>query len=293
MSSPTTAALKRKHASPARRSFEVAASASDKKYIPGGPIANALVVVTGANRGIGLEFCKQILAKSDGNSVVASCRDPSAATDLNALQKEKGASRLAIVALDVADEKSIEKWAESLASLEPVKAHGGSISVVINNAGTTGTDGYSKWELQDMTADEMMHVYRINTIGPMLVTQQLVKRGLLGSVAGSPSEGPVSLVGNVTSKVGSVDDNGSGKGYAYRASKAALNIVNKSMSIDLADRGVWCQLLHPGWVRTRMTEGRGLIDADESAAGLIKAMEGEYGPINGCWYDYKGDEIPW
>ena len=234
MSSPTTAALKRKHASPARRSFEVAASASDKsdkKYIPGGPIANALVVVTGANRGIGLEFCKQILAKSD--------------------------------------------------------------SVVINNAGTTGTDGYSKWERQDMTAEEMMHVYRINTIGPMLVTQQLVKRGLVGSVAGSPSEGPVSLVGNVTSKVGSVDDNGSGKGYAYRASKAALNIVNKSMSIDLADRGVWCQLLHPGWVRTRMTEGRGLIDADESAAGLIKAMEGEYGPINGCWYDYKGDEIPW
>ena len=293
MSSPTTAALKRKHASPARRSFEVAASASDKKYIPGGPIANALVVVTGANRGIGLEFCKQILAKSDGNSVVASCRDPSAATDLTALQKEMGASRLAIVALDVADEKSIAKWAESLAALEPVKAHGGSISVVINNAGTTGTDGYSKWELQDMTADEMMHVYRINTIGPMLVTQQLVKRGLVGSVAGSPSEDPVSLVGNVTSKVGSVDDNGSGKGYAYRASKAALNIVNKSMSIDLADRGVWCQLLHPGWVRTRMTEGRGLIDADESAAGLIKAMEGEYGPINGCWYDYKGDEIPW
>ena len=293
MSSPTTTALKRKHASPARRSFEVAASASDKKYIPGGPIANALVVVTGANRGIGLEFCKQILAKSDGNSVVASCRDPSAATDLNALQKEMGASRLAIVALDVADEKSIAKWAEGLASLEPVKAHGGSISVVINNAGTTGTDGYSKWELQDMTAEEMMHVYRINTIGPMLVTQQLVKRGLVGSVAGSPSEGPVSLVGNVTSKVGSVDDNGSGKGYAYRASKAALNIVNKSMSIDLADLGVWCQLLHPGWVRTRMTEGRGLIDADESAAGLIKAMEGEYGPINGCWYDYKGDEIPW
>ena len=295
MSSPTTAALKRKHASPARRSFEVAASASDKsdkKYIPGGPIANALVVVTGANRGIGLEFCKQILAKSDGNSVVASCRDPSAATDLTALQKEMGASRLAIVALDVADEKSIAKWAESLASLEPVKAHGGSISVVINNAGTTGTDGYSKWELEDMTADEMMHVYRINTIGPMLVTQQLVKRGLVGSSAGSPSD-PVSLVGNVTSKVGSVDDNGSGKGYAYRASKAALNIVNKSMSIDLADRGVWCQLLHPGWVRTRMTEGRGLIDADESAAGLIKAMEGEYGPINGCWYDYKGDEIPW
>ena len=248
----------------------VSAAASpsvDKKYVPGEPIANACVVVTGANRGIGLEFCKQILAKSPGNSIVASCRDPNAADDLTALQKEVGESRLAVVALDVADETSIASWAEGLGALEPVQAHGGSIDVVINNAGTTGTDGYSKWELEDMTADEMMHVYKINTIGPLLVTQQLVKRGLIGDPG---SLNPVSLVGNVTSKVGSVDDNGSGKGYAYRASKAALNIVNKSMSIDLADRGVWCQLLHPGWVRTRMTEGRGLIDADESARGLIR-----------------------
>ena len=250
---------------------------------------------------------------------------PNAADDLVALQKEVGESRLAVVALDVADETSIASWAQGLGALEPVQAHGGSIDVVINNAGTTGTDGYSKWELEDMTADEMMHVYKINTVGPLLVTQQLVKRGLIGDPG---SLIPVSLVGNVTSKVGSVDDNGSGKGYAYRASKAALNIVNKSMSIDLADRGIWCQLLHPGWVRTRMTEGRGLIDADESARGLIRcvifretrlfplvqtihklfgvdvifrsslrhccrAMEGEFGPINGCWYDYKGDEIPW
>lgn len=274
MSSPTKAALGRKHASPARRSFDVTVSAAasqnvDKKYVPGEPIANACVVVTGANRGIGLEFCKQILAKSPGNSVVASCRDPNAADDLAALQKEVGESRLAVVALDVADETSIASWAQGLGALEPVQAHGGSIDVVINNAGTTGTDGYSKWELEDMTADEMMHVYKINTVGPLLVTQQLVKRGLIGDPG---SLNPVSLVGNVTSKVGSVDDNGSGKGYAYRASKAALNIVNKSMSIDLADRGIWCQLLHPGWVRTRMTEGRGLIDADESARGLIRCV---------------------
>ena len=65
------------------------------------------------------------------------------------------------------------------------------------------------------------------------------------------------------------------------------------MSIDLADKNVQCLLLHPGWVRTRMTEGRGLIDADESARGLLAAMEGAFGEINGRWYDYKGDEIPW
>ena len=141
-----------------------------------------------------------------------------------------------------------------------------------------------------MDAEEMMHVFKINTVGPLLVTQQLLKNGLIGD----PAKGKGgALVGNVTSKVGSVDDNGSGKGYAYRAPKAALNIVNKSMSIDLEDRNVQCLLLHPGWVRTRMTEGRGLIDADESARGLLAAMEGAFGEINGRWYDYKGDEIPW
>ena len=107
-----------------------------------------------------------------------------------------------------------------------------------------------------MDAEEMMHVFKINTVGPLLVTQQLLKNGLIGD----PAKGKGgALVGNVTSKVGSVDDNGSGKGYAYRASKAALNIVNKSMSIDLADRGVLCELLHPGWVRTRMTQARSIV----------------------------------
>ena len=144
-----------------------------------------------------------------------------------------------------------------------------------------------------MTSDEMIHVFKINTVGPMLVVQQLLKNKLIGVGGGDGKKGRPTLLGNVTSKVGSVEDNGSGKGYAYRASKAALNIINKSMSIDLLDRQVQSILLHPGWVRTRMTEGRGLVDADESAGGLIKAMESEYGEVNGRWYDYKGDEIPW
>ena len=139
-----------------------------------------------------------------------------------------------------------------------VRANGGAVDVVINNAGTTGTCGYDKWELEDMTSDEMMHVFKINTIGPLLVTQRLLKAGVLGT-AGVGERPRGALVGNVTSKVGSVDDNGSGSGYAYRASKAALNFVNKSMSIDLADRGVLCELLHPGWVRTRMTQARSIV----------------------------------
>ena len=275
----------------ARVARHATASASADAYVPGGPIENATVVVTGANRGIGLEFVTQILAKHDGNAVVACCRDPESADELMDLQLKVGPERLAITSLDVSDENSIGHWAANLSSVEPVASNGGGVDVVINNAGTTGTDGYNKWELEDMDAQEMMHVFKINTVGPLLVTQQLLKNGLVGD--GARGKGKGALVGNVTSKVGSVDDNGSGKGYAYRASKAALNIVNKSMSIDLEDRNVQCLLLHPGWVRTRMTEGRGLIDADESARGLLAAMEGAFGEINGRWYDYKGDEIPW
>jgi hypothetical protein len=120
MSSPTTAALKRKHASPARRSFEVAASASDKsdkKYIPGGPIANALVVVTGANRGIGLEFVSQILAKHPSNAVIATSRDATSCVDLLALRETFGDARLAVTTLDVADEASIASWAAAVRDL--------------------------------------------------------------------------------------------------------------------------------------------------------------------------------
>lgn len=272
----------RRMSSPAPR----ASASAEASYVPGGRIENACVVITGANRGIGLEFTKQLLAQSPGNAVVAACRDPEGAEELSQLQLDVGPERLALTSLDVADPASVGNWAANLASAPPVANNDGRVDVVINNAGTTGTSGYDKWELADMDQEEMMHVFRINTVGPLLVVQQLLKRKLIGAPAGA-------VVGNVTSKVGSVDDNGSGKGYAYRASKAALNIVNKSMSIDLADENVQCVLLHPGWVRTRMTEGRGLIDADESAAGLIKAMQGEFGPINGKWYDYKAEEIPW
>ena len=260
------------------RSSLTRAMATSSTYAPGGPIEGARVVVTGANRGIGLEFCRQLLAK--GNVVEAACRAPS--EELRALEGESDGA-LIVSALDVSDEGSIEAWAKGL------KARGVErLDVVINNAGVVGSNGYEAWDLETTTQEEMVYVFKVNTCGPVLVTKALVKEGLLGAAAGGPS-----LVGNVTSKVGSVDDNGSGRGYSYRASKSALNNCNKSMSIDLADRDVHFALLHPGWVRTEMTEGRGLIDAAESAAGLIAVMEGTFGDCEQNWFDYKGDAIPW
>jgi len=242
---------------------------------PFDPISDKTVVVTGATGGIGSEFCKQLLEKK--NRVIAACRKP---TDALRSLGEEHSGQLTITELDVSDGRSIAKWASELSSKVD------HVHVCINNAGTTGLDGFARWALEDATEEDMMHAYMINAVGPTLIVQQLLKHSLLGG--SSPS-----LVANVTSKVGSVADNGSGAGYAYRASKSALNNITKSMSIDLAPQGITCTLLHPGYVRTKMTEGRGLIDAPESAGGLIRVMEGAAGPIAGRWYDYKLEEIPW
>lgn len=121
---------------------------------------------------------------------------------------------------------------------------------------------YTRRTLEDFDGDagslqaELEHVFRINTAGPLMCVQQLLACGALGS------DSRRSVVGNVTSKVGSCDDNGSGRGYAYRASKAALNIASVSLSIDYNDDNVVTTLLHPGWVRTRMTEASDVCTAE-------------------------------
>ncbi|PSC72928.1 hypothetical protein C2E20_3850 isoform A [Micractinium conductrix] len=184
-------------------------------------------VVTGGNRGIGLELFRQLLAK--GNTVVATAQHPAQADDLQALAAGAG-GRLHVTQLDVSNPASVERWAAGVKALAP------HVDLLVNNAGVT--DGWKG--LEDVSLQDMLDCFIPNTIGPLLVTQQLHKQGVLGSASGGPS-----LVANMTSKMGSVDDNGSGPDYAYRASKAALNIVNKSLSIDLADEGITCVLLHP------------------------------------------------
>ena len=255
-----------------------AAMSSSTSYVPQGPIERARVAVTGANRGIGLELCKALLARE--NVVEAGCRRASDA--LRALERSSDGRLIVSEGVDGGAAAAIDAWARAMTT------RGRRLDVVVNNAGVVGTNGYDAWDLETTTAEEMMHVFKINCVGPTLVVRALLRHGLIGADANAPS-----LVGNVTSKVGSVEDNGSGRGYSYRASKSALNIVTKSMSIDLASRGVHFALLHPGWVKTDMTESRGLIDAEESARGLIRVLQGEFGDCERFWFDYKGDKIPW
>ncbi|GFH27717.1 uncharacterized protein HaLaN_26087, partial [Haematococcus lacustris] len=127
-----------------------------------------------------------------------------------------------------------------------------------------------------------------NAMGPFFVTQQLVKAGLLGP--------PGSLVVNITSIMSSHGDQTvssvTGGGYAYRSSKAALNAINKALALDLAPRSIHCVLLHPGYVRTDMTGGNGWIDVAESCQGMMAVLESGQ-PLNGRFFSFDGQELPW
>mmetsp|Transcript_16462 Transcript_16462/g.45603 ORF Transcript_16462/g.45603 Transcript_16462/m.45603 type:complete len:307 (-) Transcript_16462:379-1299(-) len=246
--------------------------------------AGSRVLVVGATRGIGLEFVRQLLDK--GCEVVATHRAKKASPALKELDV---AGRLSLLRMDVTDEKSIVAAAKSLSSQKRTLTH------IIHSAGIYGAVGtFDGRERQGraaappVTKETMMQVFEVNAVGPLLVAQQFAP------LLVAASEGQLPILAILTSKVASVDDNASGGAYAYRASKSACNIIAKSLYIDLRseDRGT-VVLLHPGYVKTDMTEGRGLVDAETSVAGMLKAIEATGPKTAFRWVDYKAYCIPW
>jgi len=228
------------------------------------------VLVTGANRGLGLEFARQYAA--DGWKVHAACRDPDAAKELGKLAAESGGA-IRLLALDVTDAASVRAAAQSLA--------GAAIDVLINNAGIgspknqrLGSLDYAAWA----------RVLDVNTLGPMRVVE-----AFLDSIAKGSDRKIVTL----TSAMGSIADNSSGGSYAYRSSKAAVNIVMKSLSIDLAPRGITCVVVHPGWVRTAMGGPDGKLTPTESVAALRRLIAGLKHGDSGRFFNYDGKSYPW
>jgi len=217
----------------------------------------SLIVITGANRGIGLQLASQL---SQENEVIALVREASPA--LNALDVE------VIEGVDVAD--------DDLSGLPDLLGHR-QIDVLINNAGVLRRTG-----LDELDLDAVRLQFEVNALGPLKVTHALLSLMSRGT-----------KVAHVTSRMGSVADNDSGSHYGYRMSKAALNMAAKSMSVDLAQRGISVCVLHPGWVRTDMTSHNGLIDADESAAGLIQRINQLTPETTGYFWHQNGDELPW
>jgi len=215
-------------------------------------------VVTGSNRGIGLELCRQLAAR--GDRVIAACRSKSP-------ELAKLGVRI-VEDVDVTDPQAVGRLAEAIGS-QPV-------DLLVNNAGVLSRDS-----LEELDLDGIRRQFEVNAIGPLLVTSTLLPKLREGS-----------KVAIVTSRMGSIADNGSGGYYGYRMSKAAVNIAGVSLARDLAARGIAVLLLHPGMVATGMTGGQGIAPA-ESAANLLARMDEATLEDSGSFRHANGERLPW
>ena len=221
--------------------------------------ASSVVVITGANRGIGLELAR--LYARDGWEVIGVCRQSSDELAEVAAQ--------VIDDVDVTTDDGVEKLKAGLS--------GKSVNLLINNAGLLQDE-----QLGSIDFDSIRTQMEVNAYAPLRVAEALVPQ--------IPEGGKIA---NITSRMGSIADNDSGGRYGYRASKAALNAFGKSLAVDLKTKGIAVALLHPGYVQTRMVNFSGLISPEESARGLADRIEQLSLENTGSFWHSNGDELPW
>jgi len=222
------------------------------------------VLITGANRGIGLEYAKLFSAK--GYDVIGTARKPDQADELRAV-----AAR--VEALDVASADSVAALAKRL--------EGVPIDILINNAGMFDREDV---RLEKVDFDKLERTFAVNAFGPLRVTQALMPN-LRG--------GQGKRIVNMSSQLGSIENSDGGRWYGYRGSKTALNQFNKILSAELALEGFVCVVLHPGWVQTDMGGASATYTPQQSVAGLVSVIEGLEPDDNGHFYDFQGEPIPW
>ncbi|MGQ7847313.1 SDR family oxidoreductase [Granulosicoccus sp. 3-233] len=221
-------------------------------------------LITGANRGIGLEMTRQALDL--GLRVIATCRDPSNAAELTAL---KGA--LDVHTLDVTDEASIHALVDKLGLVK--------LDVLVNNAGYMAT----RQSIDDMDQEQWMSSFAVNAIAPWRVSVAFADRLEASSCA---------RIATISSQMGSLERAGSDR-VAYRSSKAAANMVMRTLALEWQSRGIAVCMLHPGWVKTDMGGSNAALEASESASGLLEVIDGLTLKNSGCFLDYSGEPVPW
>ena len=217
------------------------------------------VVITGANRGIGLAMA-QIYGKR-GDRVIALCR--------RASKELKDAGAEIVEDVDVTSPEALRKAAAAV----------GNVDVLIANAGVLSNEPLSAVA---EALDRFERQLRVTALGPLLTVHAFADKLASGA-----------KVALVTSRMGSMADNTSGGSYGYRMSKAALNEAGRSLANDLASRGIAVVLLHPGYVRTDMTGGRGDVEPAEAAAGLVERIDELSGADSGTFRHANGEELPW
>lgn len=220
------------------------------------------VLVTGANRGIGLAFAT--LHQARGDRVTAVCRQSSEALERTGAQVEAG--------IDVADDAAIAALASRLADVR--------IDVLVLNAGILTREALGAIDADGFEA--MRRQFEVNALGPLRVAQALLERMADGA-----------KIGIITSRMGSIADNGSGGRYGYRASKAAVNAIGKSLAVDLQPRGIAVFLLHPGYVATKMVGGAGDVSPEQAATQLIERLDTLTLEQTGTFWHANGTPLPW
>ena len=228
-------------------------------------------LITGANRGIGLELSRQLA--EDGWCVLACSRDPEKSDALNKLAAEYP-EQITLYALDVTDHGQIRKLSQTLAN-KP-------IDLLINNAGVYPGSKGSSFGQTDY--DAWAYAFLVNTMAPLKMAEEFITQ---------ITQSSRKTIVTITSKMGSVADNGRGGSYIYRSSKSAVNMVVKSIAIDLEPNDIISVLLHPGWVRTDMGGPSGLISVEQSVSGMLSVIREVTSADSGKFIAYDGQIIPW
>ncbi|KAM4033026.1 C-signal-like [Anomaloglossus baeobatrachus] len=263
-------------------------------------MTGGIALIQGASRGIGLQFCKFLVSARCGTKIIATCREPQSATDLQAL-REQHPDVLSIQRLDVTRQSDIQETALLVAQ------NFGCLDLLINSSAMLHPSGKGETSLGEVSAEGLSLAMATNTIGPLLMAKYfspllLKGRGAFGEQPSDKSKQHNAILVNMSAKVGSISDNGLGGWYSYRMSKSALNMATKCLSIELG-RGknkVVCVSLHPGTVETDLSSRyhknvpkERLFSPERSVSYLMTIIDSLNMDRTGKFYAWNGSELPW
>lgn len=242
----------------------------------------ANIVVTGASRGLGLEFVKQLAKFSKSPKIFALCRDPQGAEKLQNLAN--GSPNVTIIKADMTD---FDRYNEVVSNIKEQTDSGG-INLLINNAGMMLKD-----TLTSVKHKSLIDSFELNAVAPLLFTKALLPLLKKADENALPLKLGKSVVVNISAHLGSIEENTTGGYMSYRLSKSALNMVTKSTAMELKASNIFVMALHPGWVKTDMGGEQAPLTAEASVNGMLTVISKADESHRGCLFTNKGRKIPW